>query len=150
MKTFKQHLKTEGYKGYVGDAYGVGTQVQNSVEDGSIGAHNISEPEVMERVNAFVSSIGDREYLKPQHAVDSLKEKLARIGLSFKTEVNLEGKSGTTETGLTQFGGRFGKDIDGSDINDDGIEQRLGKELKLKIRHETLDNGSARVYAELV
>jgi len=36
MKTFKQHLKTEGYKGYVGDAYGVGTQVQNSVEDGSI------------------------------------------------------------------------------------------------------------------
>src|SRR6056300_1044495 len=149
MKTFKQHIKE--YKGmYVGDAQGVGTQVQNSIEDGSIGVHNIHEPAVLERVNAFVSSIGEREYLKPQHAVDSLKEKLARIGLNFKENITIEGKSGTAETGLTQFGGRFGKDIDGSDINDDGIEQRLGKELKLKIRHETLDNGSARVYAELV
>ena len=41
------------------------------------------------------------------------------------------------------------KDIDGSDINDDGIEHRLGRELKLQGRYETLENGSVRVYAKL-
>ena len=50
---------------------------------------------------------------------------------------------------MTQHGGRFGKDIDGSDINDDGIEHRLGRELKLQGKYETLENGSVRVYAEL-
>ena len=51
---------------------------------------------------------------------------------------------------MTQHGGRFGKDIDGSDINDDGITHKVGKELKLKGRYETLENGAVKVYAELV
>ena len=78
MKTFKQHIKE--YKGYAGDAAGVGTTgYQEPVEDGSIGVHNIHLPEVLKRVNAFVGSIGDREYLKPQAAVSDLEEKLGRI-----------------------------------------------------------------------
>ena len=148
MKTFKQHIKE--YKGYAGDAKGVGTDgYQDSIEDGSIGVHNIHEPAVLQRVNAFVGSIGEREYLKPEAALADLAEKLGRIGIVFKDKVDLEGKSGNFETGLTQHGGRFGKDIDGSDINDDGIEHRLGRELKLKGKYETLQNGSVRVYAEL-
>ena len=50
---------------------------------------------------------------------------------------------------MTQHGGRFGKDTDGSDINDDGIQHRLGKELKIKGRYETLENGAVKVFAEL-
>ena len=46
----------------MGDAQGVGVAVQNSIEDGSLGAHNIHDPEVLKQVNAFVSSIGDKEY----------------------------------------------------------------------------------------
>ena len=147
MKTFKQHLIEGKYKG---DAQGVGSTAVDSVEDSSIGAHNIHIPAVLERINAFVGSIGDQEYIRPQHAIDSLKEKLGRIGIAFKSEPVIEGKSGTAETGLTQFGGRFGKDIDGSDINDDGITHRLGKELKVKFQYETLKNGATRVYAQLV
>ena len=40
--------------------------IQNPIEDGSVGVHNIHGPAVIERVNAFVGSIGDREYLKPE------------------------------------------------------------------------------------
>ena len=125
------------------------TSAPNPIEDPSVGVHNIHEPAVLQRVNAFVGSIGDREYLKPEAALADLAEKLGRIGIVFKDKVDLEGKSGTFSTGLTQHGGRFGKDIDGSDINDDGITHRLGRELKLKGRYETLENGSVRVYAEL-
>ena len=145
MKTFKQHLKEGKYMGGQ-----VGSPTADSVEDSSIGIHNIHIPAVLERLNAFVGSIGDQEYIRPQHAIDSLKEKLGRIGIAFKSEPVIEGKSGTAETGLTQFGGRFGKDIDGSDINDDGITHRLGKELKIKFQYETLKNGATRVYAQLV
>ena len=87
--------------------------------------------------------------LKPEAALADLAEKLGRIGIVFKDAVDITGKSGTFSTGLTQHGGRFGKDIDGSDINDDGIEHRLGRELKLQGRYETLENGSVRVYAKL-
>ena len=49
MKTFKQHIK-EG-TGYVGDAQGVGTNtMENPIEDGSVGVHNIHMPEVLKRV----------------------------------------------------------------------------------------------------
>ena len=44
MKTFKQHVKEGSYSGYMGDAQGVGVAVQNSIEDGSLGAHNIHDP----------------------------------------------------------------------------------------------------------
>jgi hypothetical protein len=39
---------------------------------------------------------------------------------------------------VKQFGGRFGKDTDGSDINDDGISHRKEGGLKLEVSYETL------------
>jgi hypothetical protein len=149
MKTFKQHIKEGSPSMYVGDGMGVGTAVQNSIEDGSIGAHNISEPEVLKRVNAFVSSIAEREFIKPQHAVDELREKLHRIGLTV-SPVTLEGDKGNITTEVKQFGGRFGKDTDGSDINDDGISHRKEGGLKLEVSYELLKNGTSKVYAKLV
>jgi len=147
MKTFKQHIKESGYEG---DAFGVGTPEVQSVEDGSIGVHNIHIPEVLKRVNAFVSSIADKEYMNPQAALEQLKSKISSLGLTTKDSIKLEGKNGNFEAAITQFGGRFGKDTDGSDINDDGISQKLGRELKLKGKYETLENGCCKVYAELV
>jgi len=149
MKTFKQHIKEAHKTMYVGDAQGVGTQVQNSVEDGSIGVHNIHEPKVLERVNAFVQSISACEYLKPQQAIDSLREKLQTIGLTV-SDVNLEGEKGNITAEVKQFGGRFGKDTDGSDINDDGISHKKEGGLKMEVSYETLKNGTSMVYAKLV
>ena len=96
MKTFKQHIKESGYEG---DAMGVGTMDQNSVEDSALGAHNIQDPDVLKRVNAFVGSIAEREYLKPQQAVDELREKLHRIGLTV-SPVDLNGDNGKIKVRL--------------------------------------------------
>ena len=51
---------------------------------------------------------------------------------------------------MKQFGGRFGKDTDGSDVNDDGISHRKEGGLKLNVEYETLKNGTSKVYAKLV
>ena len=67
MKTFKEHNVT----------------APTPVEDGAGGVHDISDPEVLKRVNAFVGSIADREYLNANHAVNELRQKLMRIGVTF-------------------------------------------------------------------
>jgi len=145
MKTFKQHIKEGSDK----TAAAVGSQTTNSVEDGSIGVHNIHDADVLKRVNAFVGSIAEQEYLKPQFAVDKLREKLQRIGLDMG-DVDIKGDNGNITTEVKQFGGRFGKDTDGSDINDDGISHKKEGGLKMEISYETLKNGTSKVYAKLV
>jgi hypothetical protein len=148
MKTFKQHVK-EGYKQDKYGAGNVGSATSDAVEDGSIGAHNIQDPDVLKRVNAFVGSIAEREYMKPQFAIDELREKLHRIGLTVSS-VDMAGDKGKVTAEVKQFGGRFGKDTDGSDINDDGISHKKEGGLKLNVEYETLKNGTSKVYAKLV
>ena len=147
MKTLKQHI-AEGYKQGKYGAGNVGTPEVNSVEDGSIGIHNLHDPKILERVNAFVGSIADQEYLNPKAAVEQLASKLRTLGL----DMNIPEMSGNGSVNLevTQFGGRFGKDIDGSDIKDDGISHKKEGGLKLEVSYETLKNGASKVYAKLV
>ena len=147
MKTLKQHI-AEGYKQGKYGAGNVGTPEVNSVEDGSIGIHNLHDPKILERVNAFVGSIADQEYLNPKAAVEQLASKLRTLGL----DMNIPEMSGNGSVNLdvTQFGGRFGKDIDGSDIKDDGISHKKEGGLKLNVKYETLQNGSSKVFAKLV
>ena len=147
MKTLKQHM-AEGYKQGKYGAGNVGTPETNSVEDGSIGVHNIQDPKVLERVNGFVGSIANQEYLNPKAALEQLASKLKTLGL----DMNIPEMSGNGSVNLelTQFGGRFGKDIDGSDIKDDGISHKKEGGLKLNVKYETLENGSSKVFAKLV
>ena len=147
MKTLKQHI-AEGYKQGKYGAGNVGTPEVNSVEDGSIGVHNIHDPKVLERVNAFVGSIANQEYLNPKAAMEQLASKLKTLGLDM-TIPEMSG-NGSVNLELTQFGGRFGKDIDGSDIKDDGISHKKEGGLKLNVKYETLENGSSKVFAKLV
>ena len=54
---------------------------------------------------------------------------------------------------LSQWGGRFGKDLDTNYdefVNDDGITNRIAGGLSLKIESETVQNGSCKVYAKIV
>ena len=102
----------------------------------------------MDRVNAFVGSIAAQEYLNPQAAVEQLANKLKTIGLEVKLPA-MEGANGSVTGEVCQFGGRFGKDIDGSDINDDGISHRKEGGLKLNVNWNTLENGSSKVLAKL-
>ena len=147
MKTFKQHIN-EGYKQGKYGAGNVGTPEVNSVEDGSIGVHNIHDPKVLERVNGFVGSIANQEYLNPKAALEQLASKLKTLGLEMSIP-EMSG-NGSVNIEVNQFGGRFGKDIDGSDIKDDGISHKKEGGLKLNVKYETLENGSSKVFAKLV
>ena len=147
MKTFKQHVK-EGYKQGKYGAGNVGTPEVNSVEDGSIGVHNIHDPKVLERVNGFVGSIANQEYLNPKAALEQLASKLKTLGLEMSIP-EMSG-NGSVNIEVNQFGGIFGKDIDGSDIKDDGISHKKEGGLKLNVKYETLENGSSKVFAKLV
>ena len=66
------------------------------------------------------------------------------------SDAALEGDNGKVTAEVKQFGGRFGKDTDGSDINDDGISHKKEGGLKMEISYETLKNGASKVYAKLV
>ena len=82
-------------------------------------------------MNAFVRSIADKEYVQPD-ALISITTRLRTIGVQLKDSITIDDKKGTFESGLSFNGGRFGKDTDGSDINDDGLTHKVNKELKLK------------------
>jgi len=145
MKTFKQHISEDSAK----TAAAVGTTADGkSVEDSQIGAFNVQDEDVLKVVNGFVGSVADGEYINPQHALDKLNEKLSRVGIH--CDCTIEGEKGTTTVDVKRHGGRFGKDIDGSDINDDGISHVKEGGLKLEVKHERISNGSFKVYAKLI
>ena len=111
---------------------------------------DITNPSVLKRVNAFVGSIADREYLIPEAAIQQLRNFMMRIGVQFP-KVDLP-ESGSISLPLSQWGGRFGKDLDtpyDEFVNDDGITDRLPGGLSLEIKTEAVANGSWKVYAEI-
>ena len=149
MKTFKQHIKEGGMTQSKYGAGQIGSTTSVSPEDSNMGAHNIENPEVLKKVNAFVGAIAEQEYINPEAALEQLGNKLNTIGLQLGN-VDMKGENGTVSVEVSQFGGRFGKDLDGSDLNDDGISHRKEGGLKLEVSYETLKNGSSKVFAKLV
>ena len=141
MKNFKTHITEAG-------ATGIWNQTPIS-QDGN-DSFNITNPEVLKRVNSFVGSIADREYLIPENAIGQLRNFLMRIGLQFPVvETPLPSAMSLP---LSQWGGRFGKDVDtpfDEFVNDDGITDRLPGGLSLEIKTETVANGSWKVYAAI-
>ena len=111
---------------------------------------DVANPDVLKRVNAFVGSIADREYLIPEAAIQQLRNFMLRIGLQFP-KVDLP-EGGAISLPLSQWGGRFGKDLDtpyDEFVNDDGITDRLPGGLSLEIKTEAVANGSWKVYAAI-
>tara|TARA_E500000178_G_scaffold307538_1_gene320542 strand:- start:197 stop:634 length:438 start_codon:yes stop_codon:yes gene_type:complete len=145
MKTFKQHINISESVNDVG----VGTTDVASFEDGSIGPHNVQDPEVLKRINAFLGGTAMKEYMTASHAVEEIRNNLMKIGL-FVPVQEVTGDKGNFVAEVKFGGGRFGKDVDGSDINDDGISHRKEGGLKLQVEYETLKTGMSKVYAKLV
>ena len=90
-----------------------------------------------------------KEYINAPLAIDGIRDNLARIGL-FVPVQQTTGEKGNFTAEVKFGGGRFGKDIDGSDINDDGISHKKEGGLKLQVEYETLKTGMSKVYAKLV
>ena len=111
---------------------------------------DVANPDVLKRINTFVGSIADREYLIPEAAISQLRNFMLRIGLQFP-KVDLP-EGGAISLPLSQWGGRFGKDLDtpyDEFVNDDGITDRVPGGLSLDIKTEAVANGSWKVYAKI-
>ena len=75
--------------------------------------------------------------------------RLGTVGLNFALP-QINSDKGTTVVEVSQFGGRFGKDTDGSDINDDGVSHKKEGGLKLEFNWEKQANNTYKVFANLV
>ena len=149
MKSFKRYIKE-----VQGVGPGAGDARQQAVDtDTGMSAGDVTNPETLRRLNAYLGSIGNMEYLLPEHALNRLKTSLMKVGLSFGEIPAMEGSSGSFDLPLTRFGGRFGKDENTpSDefINDDGISHIIEGGLALKIQYEmSPKNNSCRVFAKI-
>ena len=117
-------------------------------QTGTTDPYNIQDAAVLKRVNAFVGSIADREYLIPESAVRQLQEFMERIGLTFELSNPVElPESGTTRYPIKRYGGVFGKS---TDTPFDEFDKESGIDKSLKIDVEAIRNNSWKVYAKIV
>ena len=120
----------------------------NAPSESDMHLNDITNDEIVARINNFVGSIASMEHINPSAAVNHLRSKLHGLGVEMVGELpEFVEKNGTISIPLSKFGGVYGKtgEEPASEVkNDDGIERQL------KIKYETLDNGACKVYAELV
>ena len=146
MKSFKQF--DEAYT----DRF-----AHTSAEDDNKHLLNVFDEKVVQRLNGYVGSIDDREYLQPEAAIKQLNNKLEIVGLRF-AEPKVDSDKGNATVELTQFGGRYGKTPDnsngpmsqGKEIEDgDGISHKKDGGLKIEFNWEKQDNNQFKVFANL-
>ena len=149
MKSFKNYIKEDS-----GFPTGPVGENPNNL-GGSLGDNptEVSNPDVLRRINAIVGQIGNHEYLVAEHAIERLRGSLSKIGLSFPATPKMEGSSGSFDLPLERFGGRFGKDENtpyNEFLKDDGISHLIEGGLKLNIQYEMIKNSSCKVYAKIM
>ena len=146
MKSFKQF--DEAYT----DRF-----AHTSAEDDNKHLSNVFDEKVVQRLNGYVGSIADREYLQPEAAIKQLNNKLEIVGLRF-AEPKVDSDKGNATVELTQFGGRYGKTPNnsngpmsqGKEIEDgDGISHKKDGGLKIEFNWEKQENNQFKVFANL-
>ena len=144
MKSFKRYIKET----LVGTSNEIGIDA-----DTGMSAGDVTNADTLRKLNAFIGTLGNMEYLLPEHALNRLRTQLMKVGLSFGDIPPMEGASGSFDLPLTRFGGRFGKDTDtpyDEFVNDDGISHILEGGLSLKVNYEmSPKNNSCRVFAKI-
>ena len=146
MKSFKQF--DEAYT----DRF-----AHTSAEDDNKHLSNVFDEKVIQRLNGYVGSIADREYLQPEAAIKQLNTRLGTVGLNF-AEPKVDSDKGNATVEVTQFGGRYGKTSDnsngpmsqGKEIEDgDGVSHKKDGGLKIEFNWEKQENNQFKVFANL-
>ena len=133
MKSFKQHIK-EMHGGQ-----------HNVAVDLDINPAELGNPEVVKKLNAFVGSIGVREYLNPEAAVNELRNKLMRVGINFG-DVQFTGEQGEISVPLVKHGGVYGKDTDSAP---EEIVNETESGRSINFVYEKLPTGTHKVFAQI-
>ena len=147
MKSFKQFDLNED--GQYTDRF----THQSAEDEGQL--FNVEDPDSMQKLNAYVGALADKEYLQPGAAVEQLAMRLGTVGLNF-TLPKIEGDKGNTVVEVSQFGGRYGKTPENATSGDneiengDGISHKKEGGLKLEFNWEKQANNTYKVFANLV
>ena len=107
MKSFKKYI-AEAYESGPNGGYGLPSDSTGRVATDDL--HRFSEDaEVLQRLNAFIGGVADREFISVGAALEQLGRKVEQVGIEFDTILD-EGSedTGTADLPLSQFGGRFG------------------------------------------
>ena len=113
--------------------------------DGDMMLGDLTSDAVVERLNAYVGAIADREYLNPEAAVNELRQKLMRIGLHFG-DVQFTGESGEVSMPIIARGGKFGKELD-TPMDEFMDEPESGRSINFVF--ERLATGTHKVLAQI-
>jgi hypothetical protein len=117
------------------------------------GVHRLDSSEQVQRLQAFLSSFSDRDYLEPRSAISLLRVKLNLAGLDFdfNNKVNLQLGS-VNIFPLKRFGGTFGKTPttphDEFETTD-GFKELLGHGLNLVVSVTVAESGLYNLVAKI-
>jgi len=119
------------------------------------GVHRIENPEQRGRINSFLNSFTQREFMEPRAAIAQIRHKFNTIGLDF----DWNGTSTVAENGkmvlpLNRYGGTFGKSLQTPHAEfetTDGIKEfNNGKGLSLDINIFVGDEGLYKMDAKII
>ena len=81
MKSFKSYVKENL----------VGTSNERGIDaDTGMSAGDVTNADTLRKLNAFIGTLGNMEYLLPEHALNRLRTQLMKVGLSFVKEGSIE------------------------------------------------------------
>ena len=120
--------------------------VDGEAVDGDEMLGNISNDSVVEKLNAYIGAIADREYLNPEKAIGEMRQKLMRVGIHFG-DVQFTEESGEISVPLIQYGGAFGKSGD-TPIDEFDDEQESGRSINFV--YERTAGGTHRILAKIM
>ena len=142
MKKFKQIISLlESGEAEDGGGFGYPHQPSRTTRSAAsdFGVHRIENETQLNRINAFLSSFGSREYIDPRGALAILRAKMNIMGLDFDFTPKTKIVPGPNVFKLTRFGGTFGTTPEHDLLKDgflttDGISEfNNGKGMNLVI-----------------
>ena len=117
------------------------------------GVHRVENPEQVQRLNAFLNSYTQREFIEPKAAIATLRHKLNTVGMDFDWNASSVLEDGNNTIPLNRYGGTFGKGMQtpyGEFETTDGIkEYNNGKGMNLNINLSNTENGLYKIDAKI-
>ena len=108
--------------------------------------------DVVRKLNSVVGRIFAEDQFDPESRLTLCRSALSKIGLTFDEYPIMSEESGSFKLPLTQFGGRFGKDVDTPHdefLEDDGISHKVEGGLSLNISYEMTETNQCRLRARI-
>ena len=108
--------------------------------------------DVVRKLNSVVGRIFAEDQFDPESRLTLCRSALSKIGLTFDNYPSMSEESGSFNLPLTQFGGRFGKDVDtphNEFLEDDGVSHKVEGGLSLNISYEMTETNQCRLRARI-